>query len=151
MSTPYSKLYQNILFKFKDYNIPVMTDSEVKEYLHDFLLPAIVKFHVCKTNLLDRDDDKEVFNSDLTDSEIEILSNFMIIEYTDSEYIRTPSLLKVNLSSTDFNAFSPANHLDKLLDMHDTFIRENESLLMKYSWNGVTDKSKSILSVNLRK
>ena len=75
----------------------------------------------------------------------------MIIEYTDSEYIRTPSLLKVNLSSTDFNAFSPANHLDKLLDMHDTFIRENESLLMKYSWNGVTDKSKSILSVNLRK
>ena len=128
-----------------------MTDDEVKEYLHDFLLPAIVRFNVCKTNRLDRDDDKEVFNSDLTDSEIEILSNFMIIEYIDSEYIRTPSLLKVNLSSTDFNAFSPANHLDKLLNMRESFVRENEMLLMKYSWCGVTDENKSNLSVKLNK
>lgn len=151
MSTPYSKLYENILPKFKDYNIPIMTDDEVKEYLHDFLLPAIVRFNVCKNNLFNRDDAKEMFNCNLTDNEIEILSNFMIIEYIDSEYIRTPSLLKVNLSSTDFNAFSPANHLDKLLNMRESFVRENEMLLMKYSWCGVTDENKSNLSVKLNK
>ncbi len=151
MSTPYSKLYENILPKFKDYNIPIMTDDEVKEYLHDFLLPAIVRFNVCKNNLFNRDDAKETFNCSLTDNEIEILSNFMIIEYIDSEYIRTPSLLKVNLSSTDFNAFSPANHLDKLLNMRESFVRENEMLLMKYSWCGVTDENKSNLSVKLNK
>ena len=128
-----------------------MTDDEVKEYLHDFLLPAIVRFNVCKNNLFNRDDAKETFNCNLTDNEIEILSNFMIIEYIDSEYIRTPSLLKVNLSSTDFNAFSPANHLDKLLNMRESFVRENEMLLMKYSWCGVTDENKSNLSVKLNK
>lgn len=147
MPTPYFKLYENILPKFKDYDIPIKTDEEVREYLHDFLLPAIVRFHVCKKDLSDRDDENETFHCDLSDTEIEILSNYMVIEYIDSEYIRTPSLLKVNLSSTDFNAFSPANHLDKLIDMHDTFIHDNEVLLMKYSWSEVTDNAKNTLSV----
>ena len=57
------------------------------------------------------------FNVDLSDTEIEILSNYLLIEYIDSEYIRTPSLLKVQLPSSDFKVFSPANFLDKLMAM----------------------------------
>jgi hypothetical protein len=97
-----------------------------------------------------RDEILEQFNADLSNTEIEIISNFALIEYIDSTYVRTATLLKVNLSSSDFNSYSPANMLDKLLAMHDTYRRENETLLSRYSWmnnSSTTDK----LSPNYKK
>jgi len=135
MATPYEKLYENLLPKFKSYEIPLMTEEEVKEYLHDYIIPAVARFHVCRKDLSDRDDELECFNSDLSDDEIEILSNYLLLEYIDSTYIRTPTLLKVNLSSKDFNSYSPANMLDKLMQMHNTYLAENETLLSRYSWS----------------
>ena len=94
--------------------------------------------------LKDRDDILEQFNMELLDEEIEIISNFMLLEYIDANCIRTPSLLKVNLSSSDFNAFSPANFLDKLLLMHETYRKENETLLSRYAWIPQNDKNDAI-------
>lgn len=141
MPTPYEKIYGNLLPKFKSYEIPLMTVEEVKEYFHDYLIPAITRFHVCRQDLSDRDDEQEQFNVNLTDMEIEIVANYLLLEYIDSTYVRTPTLLKVNLSSSDFNAFSNANMLDKLMDMHRTFLKENETLLSRYAWMGMRDKN----------
>lgn len=139
MSTPYEKLYENLLAKFRSYEIPLMTTEEVKDYLHDFLVPAISRFHVCRKDLNDRDDVVQRFNVELTDTEIEILSNYMLIEYIDSEYIKTPTVLKVSLASTDFKSYSPANFLDKLMVMHKTYVTENETLLSRYAWMGAKE------------
>ena len=137
--TPYEKIYESLLPKFRSYEIPLMSTEEVKDYLHDFLIPAISRFHVCRKDLADRDDIIQQFNVDLSDIEVEILSNYMLIEYIDSEYVRVPSLLKVQLPSNDFRAFSPANFLDKLMAMHSTYITENETLLSRYAWMGVKE------------
>lgn len=139
MATSYEKLYENLLPKFRSYEIPLMSADEVKDCLHDFLIPAISRFHVCRKDLKDRDDIVQRFNVDLTDIEIEILSNYLLIEYIDSEYIRTPSLLKVQLPSSDFKVFSPANFLDKLMAMHKTYVCENETLLSRYAWMGARE------------
>ena len=139
MFTPYEKLYENLLAKFRSYEIPLMTIEEVKDYLHDFLIPAISKFHVCRKDLNDRDDIVQRFNVELTDTEIEILSNYMLIEYIDSTYIKTPTVLKVSLPSTDFKSYSHANMLDKLILMHKTYITENETLLSRYAWMGAKE------------
>lgn len=139
MYTSYEKIYENLLSKFRSYEIPVMTTDEVKEMLHDYLIPAIAEFHVCRKNLSNRDDILERFEFELSDMEIEILCNYMLLEYLDSTYIRTPTLLKVTLSSSDFNSYSPANMLDKLLSMHDTLLKENETLLSRYAWLGAKE------------
>jgi hypothetical protein len=139
MHTPYEKIYDNLLPKFRSYEIPLMTVEEVKDCLHDYLIPAISRFHVCRKDLNDRDDIVQRFNVELSDIEIEILSNYLLIEYTDSEYIRTPSLLKVQLPSSDFKVFSPANFLDKLMAMHKTYVSENETLLSRYAWMGAKE------------
>lgn len=139
MYTQYEKLYDNLLPKFHSHEIPLMTVEEVKDYLHDFLIPAISRFHVCRKNLSDRDDILQRFNVELSDIEIEILSNYLLIEYIDSTYIRVPTVLKASLSSSDFNAFSPANFLDKLLVMHKTYVTENETLLSRYAWMGAKE------------
>lgn len=139
MSTPYEKLYENLLPKFRSYEIPLMTTEEVKDYLHDFLIPAISRFHVCRKDLKDRDDVIQQFNTELSDMEIEILSNYLLIEYIDSEYIRVPTVLKVSLPSSDFKAFSSANFLDKLMAMHKAYVAENETLLSRYAWMGAKE------------
>ena len=139
MATPYEKLYENLLPKFRSYEIPLMSTEEVKDYLHDFLIPAISRFHVCRKDLNDRDDILQRFNVELSDIEVEILSNYMLIEYVDSEYIRTPTLLKVQLPSSDFKFYSPANHLDKLVAMRTTYTKENETLLTRYAWMGAKE------------
>ena len=143
MPTPYEKIYENVLPKFKSYDILKMTENEVKEYLHDYLISAISRFHVCNKDLSNRDDNLEQFNVDLSDIEIEILSNYIVIEYLDSNYIKVPSLLKVALPSKDFIAYSPANMLDKLIVMHDTYRKENEGLLSRYAWMNNTSTFKS--------
>lgn len=139
MPTSYEKLYENLLPKFRSYEIPLMSTEEVKDYLHDFLIPAISRFHVCRKDLNNRDDILQRFNVELSDTEIEILSNYLLIEYIDSEYVRTPTLLKVQLPSSDFKAFSPANFLDKLMAMHTTYVKENETLLSRYAWMGAKE------------
>ena len=139
MPTLYEEIYENLLPKFRSYEIPLMTTEEVKDYLHDFLIPAIARFHVCRKDLNDRDDILQRFNVNLSDTEIEILSNYLLLEYIDSTYVRTQTLLKVNLSSSDFNAFSPANFLDKLMAMHKTYLSENETLLSRYAWMGAKE------------
>ena len=139
MYTPYEKLYDNLLPKFRSYEIPLMTVEQVNDFLHDYLIPATSRFHVCRKDLTDRNDILQRFNVELSDIEIEILSNYLLIEYMDSEYIRTPSLLKVQLPSSDFKVFSPANFLDKLMAMHKTFKTENETLLSRYAWMGAKE------------
>lgn len=139
MSTPYTKLYENILPKFRSYELALMSEEDAEDYLHDFISPAISQFHVCRTDLTDRDEENKCFNEDLSDTEIEILGNYMLLEYIDSTYIRVPSLLKATLSSTDFNAFSNANLLDKLLAMQHRYLSENETLLSRYAWMGAID------------
>ena len=139
MTTPYEKLYENLLPKFYSYEIPLMSTEEVKDYLHDFLIPAISRFHVCRKDLSDRDDILHRFNVVLSDIEIEILSNYLLIEYIDSEYIRVPSLLKISLPSSDFKAFSKANMIEKLMSMRTRYLTENETLLSRYAWMGAKE------------
>ena len=139
MATPYEKIYESLLPKFRSYEIPLMSTEEVKDYLHDFLISAISKFHVCRKDLNDRDDIIQRFNVDLSDIEIEILSNYLLIELLDSEYIRVPTLLKISLPSNDFKAFSKANMVDKLMTMHKTYVSENETLLSRYAWMGAKE------------
>ena len=139
MPTSYEKVYENLLPKFRSYEIPLMSTEEVKDYLHDYLIPATSRFHVCRKDLNDRDDILQRFNVELSDIEIEILSNYLLIEYIDSEYIRTPTILKVQLPTNDFKVFSPANFLDKLVAMHKTYVTENETLLSRYAWMGARE------------
>lgn len=132
MSTPYKVLYDNVLSKIRDYDLNDLEENEIYEILSDYLLPAIVSFRVCKKDLSDRD--SVGFNATLNDTEIEILSNYMVLEYIRGNYIRVPNMMKMQLSSKDFNAFSPANQLDKIQSSADKLLFDTETLVTRYTW-----------------
>lgn len=151
MPTPYEKVYESFLPKLRSYEIPAMTEDEVKDYLHDYLVSAITRFHVCRKDLNDRDDILQRFNSDLSYVEIDILSSYMLLEYVDATYVRVPTLLKANLSSSDFNAFSSANLLSKITESQNSLLKETEAKVSRYSWMGQRDdESKSLKDVMKR-
>lgn len=150
MYTSYEKIYEGFLAKIQSYDIYKMTEDEVRDCLHDYLVSAIPKFHICRKDLTDRNDLLQRFNQELSDTEIEIIVNYMVLEYVDATYIRVPTLLKVNLSSSDFNAFSPANMLSKLTEMQERFLKENETLLSRYAWMGV-NRNKSLFDTGYKK
>lgn len=143
MPTSYEKIYERFLPKFRDYEIPVMPEDMVIERLHDYLVSATARFHACRKDLSDRDDLLVRFNEELSNREIEILANYMILEYVDATYVRVPTLLKSNLSSTDFNAFSSANLLSKLNDLQERTRIDNETLLMWYAWDDARENGVS--------
>lgn len=149
--TSYEQIYEACLPKFQNFDIPLMDESTVKGFLHDFLVPAIAKFHVCRTDLADRDEENQCFNQDLTDTEIEILSNYMVIGYTDSEYIQTPTLLKLHLTSTDFHALKAETMLNRLMEMHDYYIRENDTWLSRYAWKDAYNRGTRLGTNGYRK
>ena len=132
MGTPYTVLYESVLSKIKDYDFLNLEEQDIYAVLSDYIRPAIVSFRICKVDLADRDENG--FHITLNDTEIEILSNYMVINYLDSNYIRVPLALKQTLSSKDFNAFSPANQLDKLITVRNKYLSDNETLLCRYSW-----------------
>ncbi len=132
MGTPFTELYGSVLSKIKNYDFIHLEEEEINEILSDYLRPAIANFRGCRQDLSQRN--KVKFKCKLTDAEIEILSNYMVIEYLDSNYIRVPLMLKPTLSSKDFNAFSPANHLSKAIETRETFRKNNEALLSRYRW-----------------
>lgn len=132
MGTPYTVLYESVLSKIKDYDFINLDEQDIYEILSDYIRPAIVSFRICKIDLSDRNESG--FNENLNDTEIEILSNYMVINYLDSNYIRVPLALKQTLSSKDFNAFSPANQLNAVMTVRDKYLSDNETLLSRYSW-----------------
>ena len=132
MGTPYTVLYESVLSKIKDYDFINLDEQDIYEILSDYIRPAIVSFRICKIDLSDRNESG--FNENLNDTEIEILSNYMVINYLDSNYIRVPLALKQTLSSKDFNAFSPANQLNAVMAVRDKYLSDNETLLSRYSW-----------------
>lgn len=132
MGTPFTVLYDSILSKIRDYDFFNMKQDEIYEVLSDYLRPAIAAFRSCKQDISKRTE--EGFECTLTDTEVEILANYMTIAYLDSNYIRVPLALKQTLSSKDFNAFSPANHLEKMVEMREKYRKDNETLLVRYSY-----------------
>ena len=130
--TPFTVLYESVLSKIKDYDFLNLEETDIYEVLSDYLRPAIASFRGCKQDLSKRN--KKKFEATLTDAEIEILANYMVIAYLDSNYIRVPLALKQTLSSKDFNAFSPANQLEKMVAMREMYRKDTETLLSRYRW-----------------
>lgn len=133
MATTYKELYNSVYSKIKDYDFCEMLESEADAILHDYIRPAILKFEDCSQDLTDRDDEAEQFNTDLTDINFEILSNFMVVEYLDATYIRTTMMLKAYMSTSDFHKYDNKDVLGKVIEVRDMYKRENKQLMINYS------------------
>ena len=82
----------------------------------------------------DRDDDLRQYNIALTDEEIEILANLMILEWL-KPLINSIEILKQGMSTKDYKIYSQANHLNELMALKKETNAEIDKLIISYTYS----------------
>ena len=73
MGTPYEIIYNRCLSRIDDPTLLMLTEEDMENMLHGWLMSAIVKMRKRQSDDISRDDELKQFNSDLSDTDIEIL------------------------------------------------------------------------------
>jgi hypothetical protein len=140
--TSFDTVFKRFLNKVTDSDLASLLPDTIDSIMITFLQSAIVRFRKCKQNLEDYDLVLKQFNVDLTLTEIEILSNWMKLEWLDQQVNRI-ELLRQSLSSKDYAMYSQANHLSSLISLRDSTLRDVQTLMKYYSYdnNDLTELS----------
>lgn len=133
MPTPYSIADNSFLSKITDDLLLTMTDESLEKTIDNYRNSAGVKFKKCP-KLLDKDDVLRQYNSTLTDEEIEILANLMVLEWL-RQRINSIELLKQSMSTRDYSMYSQANHIDSLIKLRKETLADVDRLIVSYTYS----------------
>ena len=133
-NTTYKELADAVFLKIKDNSFCEMSEDIAYEIVIGYMKPAIVAYQSATEDLSDRDDELAEFNFKLSDTTFVILVNYMVLEWLDSNYIRTSSALKARLSSSDFHSLQLSNQLGKAMELRTLLKTENDQLAINKSY-----------------
>ena len=133
-NTTYKELADAVFLKIKDHSFCEMSEDIAYEIVIGYMRPAIVTYQSATEDLSDRDDELAEFNFKLSDTTFVILVNYMVLEWLDSNYIRTSSALKARLSSSDFHSLQLSNQLGKAMELRTLLKTENDQLAINKSY-----------------
>lgn len=133
MSTPYSEVFDSFLSKIEDIDYAKMEKQDVEKDMITLLTSACVQFEYPKVNIDERDDSSMFFYVQLNQSEIEILSTLMTLEWIKRK-IKSISVIRQAMTDRDFRLTSQANHLNTLLRLKKDTENDIEKLKTTYSY-----------------
>lgn len=135
MATPYEKIYERFLNSVTDFNLAELDDYTLNEMLKDWLHKAVVRIRTSSD--LSCDNEKEVFNSDLSNLDIELLALGMKLAWLDQTLSSTELTLQF-VGGKEEKWFSQSAHIAEL-----RALREDTKLEMQklHSYNTYTNNS----------
>lgn len=130
MATPYEKIYGRFLSRTTDFDLAELDDYTLGEMLKKWLYSAAVNVRTT-TPLDNHDDENEVFESDLTDLDVELLAMGMTMAWIDQS-LNSTELVRQFIGGKEEKYYSQANHIAEL-----RALREETRLEMKrlHSYN----------------
>ena len=134
--TSYEKVYNRFLNSITDFNLVELDDYTLNEMLKGWFHTAIVKTRT-SSNLTARDDENEVFNSDLSDLDIELLAMGMRLAWLDQTLNSTDNVMMF-IGGKEEKFFSQANHIAELRALRADTLREMQQL---YTYSTYTNNS----------
>lgn len=135
MATPYEKVYNRFLNSITDFNLVELDDHTLNEMLKDWLNQSIVRVRISSD--LSRDDESEVFSSDLNDLDIELLALGMKLAWVDQTLSSTELTLQF-IGGKEEKVFSQAAHISELRGLREDVKLEMQKL---HSYNTYTNNS----------
>lgn len=124
--TSYEVIYGRFLNSITDFNLVELDDHTLSEMLKGWLHTAIVKTRT-SSDLAARDDENEVFKSELSDLDIELLAMGMKLAWLDQTLNSTDNVLMF-IGGKEEKFFSQANHIAELRAMRTDTLREMQQL-----------------------
>lgn len=131
--TNFETVYNRFLFKIEDYKILELSDEETMKMLYNWMVSAIPKCKTLEHDLSKRNDEMEMFNSDLLDIEIEILALQMVQEWLRPQ-VNSTLITKQFFGGSDSKWFAQANHLSQLLALQQQTKIEIKKLIRDYTY-----------------
>lgn len=133
-NTTFKELADSVFLKIKDIDLAQLPEDVAYQIVKGYIKPACVQFQSCNTqDLFDRDDKLEQFNFHLTDTNFELLSNYMVVSWLDSQILTTNNL-RSRLTSSDFKSLNLHNQLSKLVELRTMLKSENDQLAINKSY-----------------
>lgn len=133
-NTTYKELADACFDKIKDIDLASMNENIAYEIVEKYISSACTQFQSCTQDLNDRNDEIGEFNFSLTTDNFNMLVNYMVIEWLDSNYLFTTNTLKSRLSSSDFHSLNSYNMLGKITELRDMLKNENDQLARNKSY-----------------
>lgn len=133
-NTTFQELADSVFMKIKDLDLAKLPEDIAYQIVISYIKPACVQFQSCNNqDLFDRDDELQQFGYRLTDTNFELLSNYMIISWLDSQILTTQSL-RSRLSTSDFKSLNLHNQLSKVMELRSMLKSENDQLAINKSY-----------------
>lgn len=135
MAIAFETIYGAFRDKAIEYDLYELSEETSEDILRGWLRGATSKFsHACIKDLDDIDEDEEQFNADLSNVEIDILAECMVLMATKPK-LNNSDLFKNGLSTKDYTTFSPANLLNAISTVYENCKKEVNSMINKYSFD----------------
>ena len=131
--TSYLTIYNRFLDKVTDYFIFELSDEDTCKYCHKLLMSALANLKNLDNNLDDIDDDNSVFNSDLTNKEIEYVACQMACEWLTPQ-INNTTLTTFYIGTKDEKFYSSSNQLKELVSLRDNMIARIKKIRRDYTY-----------------
>ena len=124
--TSYEVVYGRFLNRITDFNLGELDDYTLGQMLKEWLHSAIVRTRTF-SDLSARDDENEVFNSDLSDLDIELLGMGMTLAWLDQTLNSTELTLQF-IGGKEEKYYSQANQIGELRALRADTLREMQQL-----------------------
>lgn len=133
MATSYEEIYNLASNKITDPEIALLSQEDIEELFHGYLISAIPKFRKCKNDLSNRDDELRQFNVDLLDVEKEILAILVAREWLQPQ-LYSSLLTKQVFSDKEQKYYSQSSHISELRALDETLKTEAQKLSRDYTY-----------------
>ena len=133
MATSYEEIYNLASNKITDPEIALLSQEDIEELFHGYLISATTKFRKCKNDLFDRDDELRQFNVDLLDVEKEILAILVVREWLQPQ-LYSALLTKQVFSDKEQKYYSQSSHISELRALDETLKIEAQKLSRDYTY-----------------
>lgn len=136
MATSYEEIYNLASNKITDPEIAFLSQEDIEELFHGYLISAIPKFRKCKNDLSNRDDELRQFNVDLLDVEKEILAILVAREWLQPQ-LYSALLTKQVFSDKEQKYYSQSSHISELRALDETLKIEAQKLSRDYTYGSL--------------
>ena len=136
MATSYEEIYNLASNKITDPEMALLSQEDIEELFHGYLISAIPKFRKCKNDLSNRDDELRQFNVDLLDVEKEILAILVAREWLQPQ-LYSALLTKQVFSDKEQKYYSQSSHISELRALDETLKIEAQKLSRDYTYGSL--------------
>lgn len=142
--TNFQTIYDAFLSLITDDMYMEWGQEETYADIKNMFLSAVSKFQFPRFKLYDfeeydEEDMEDRFNFLLTREEINIFAHLMTVEWLNRQ-LASVDVTRQAYSSRDFEFTSQANHLDKLIKLKESFVRESTRLQRLYTRRKIDDQ-----------